>query len=88
MQPDEIYNLGAQSHVRVSFDLPVYTSDVAGLGTMRLLEAIRDATWSRGSTRPRRARCSAVTAAADETTPFHPRSPYAVREGLQPTGRR
>ena len=42
IQPDEIYNLGAQSHVRVSFDIPEYTADVTGLGTVRLLEAIRE----------------------------------------------
>ena len=43
LQPDEIYNLGAQSHVRVSFDIPEYTGDVVGLGTVRILEAIREA---------------------------------------------
>ena len=43
LQPEEVYNLGAQSHVRVSFDMPEYTADVTGMGTVRLLEAIRDA---------------------------------------------
>jgi GDPmannose 4,6-dehydratase len=76
--PDEIYNLGAQSHVKVSFEIPGYTADVAGLGTLRLLEAIRElrlpcrfyqASSSEmfGSTPPPQS----------ESTPFHPRSPYA-----------
>ena len=60
LQPDEVYHLGAQSHVRVSFDMPEYTADVTGMGTVRLLEAIRDARRrDRASTRPPRARCSA-----------------------------
>src|SRR5213592_269125 len=77
--PDEIYNLGAQSHVRVSFDIPEYTGEVTGLGTVRLLEAIREA-----GMRPRFYQASsselygkAVEAPQTETTPFHPRSPYA-----------
>jgi GDPmannose 4,6-dehydratase len=80
VRPDEVYNLGAQTHVAVSFEMPEFTLDVTGLGVLRLLEAIRQADWpvrfyQAGSSemfgkvceRPQR-----------ETTPFHPRSPYAV----------
>ncbi|MEA2289884.1 MAG: GDPmannose 4,6-dehydratase [Solirubrobacteraceae bacterium] len=79
LQPQEIYHLGAQSHVRVSFDVPEYTADVVGMGTLRLLEAIRDAGVS-----PRFYQASssemygATPPPQDEQTPFHPRSPYAV----------
>lgn len=79
IQPDEIYNLGAQTHVRVSFDIPVYTGDVTGLGTARLLEAIRDS-----QVRPRfyQASSSEIFGSSpppqSETTPFRPRSPYAA----------
>src|SRR5436190_15272213 len=79
IQPDEIYHLGAQSHVRVSFDTPEYTSDVVGLGTVRLLEAIRE---TGVKTRFYQASSSEMFGAApppqSEATPFHPRSPYAV----------
>jgi GDPmannose 4,6-dehydratase len=79
LQPDEIYHLGAQSHVRVSFDIPEYTFDITGAGTLRLLEAIRE---SGVSTRFYQASSSEMFGAApppqSETTPFHPRSPYAV----------
>jgi GDPmannose 4,6-dehydratase len=79
LQPDEIYHLGAQSHVRVSFDVPEYTADVTGMGTVRLLEAIRE---SGVGTRFYQASSSEMYGAApppqNETTPFHPRSPYAV----------
>jgi GDPmannose 4,6-dehydratase len=79
IQPDEVYHLGAQSHVRVSFDVPEYTSDVTGMGTVRLLEAIRDA---RVQTRFYQASSSEMFGATpppqDEKTPFHPRSPYGV----------
>ena len=79
LQPDEVYHLGAQSHVRVSFDTPEYTSEVTGLGTVRLLEAIRE---SGVQTRFYQASSSEMFGAASppqsETTPFHPRSPYAV----------
>jgi len=79
IQPDEVYNLAAQSHVRVSFDEPAYTADITGTGTVRLLEAVRisgiktkfyQASSSElfGSTRPPQ----------NEQTPFHPRSPYGV----------
>jgi GDPmannose 4,6-dehydratase len=79
IQPDEIYNLGAQSHVRVSFDVPEYTGEVTGLGTVRLLEAIREA-----GIRPKFYQASSselygkvVETPQTETTPFYPRSPYA-----------
>jgi GDPmannose 4,6-dehydratase len=79
IQPDEVYHLGAQSHVRVSFDTPEYTSDAVGLGTVRLLEAIRE---TGVQTRFYQASSSEMFGAApppqSETTPFHPRSPYAV----------
>jgi GDPmannose 4,6-dehydratase len=79
LQPDEIYHLGAQSHVRVSFDIPEYTFDVTGAGTLRLLEAIRE---SGVKTRFYQASSSEMYGSApppqSERTPFHPRSPYAV----------
>jgi GDPmannose 4,6-dehydratase len=79
LRPDEIYHLGAQSHVRVSFDIPEYTFDVTGAGTLRLLEAIREAGVE---TRFYQASSSEMFGAApapqSEATPFHPRSPYAV----------
>jgi len=79
IQPDEIYHLGAQSHVRVSFDMPEYTGDVTGLGTTRLLEAIRR---SGIKTRFYQASSSEMfgdaPAPQNENTPFRPRSPYAV----------
>ncbi len=79
LQPDEIYHLGAQSHVRVSFDIPEYTFDVTAAGTLRLLEAIREAAVK---TRFYQASSSEMFGSApppqSEETPFHPRSPYAV----------
>jgi GDPmannose 4,6-dehydratase len=79
IKPDEIYHLGAQSHVRVSFDMPEYTSDVTGLGTLRLLEAIRK-TGIR--TRFYQASSSEMFGSApppqNESTPLQPRSPYAA----------
>ena len=80
VKPDEIYNLGAQSHVRVSFDIPEYTGDVTALGAVRLLEAIRE----RGVRCRFYQACSSelfgkvVETPQSETTPFHPRSPYAA----------
>jgi GDPmannose 4,6-dehydratase len=78
--PDEIYNLGAQSHVKVSFDTPEYTGEVTGLGATRLLEAIREL-----SIQPRIYQASSsemfgkvAETPQRETTPFHPRSPYGV----------
>lgn len=81
-QPDEIYNLGAQSHVKVSFETPEYTSNVDGLGTMRLLEAIRICGLTE-KTRFYQASTSELYGKVQEipqseTTPFYPRSPYAV----------
>jgi GDPmannose 4,6-dehydratase len=81
-QPDEVYNLGAQSHVAVSFDTPEYTADVDGLGTLRLLEAIRILGMTR-TTRFYQASTSELyglvrEAPQSEVTPFYPRSPYAV----------
>jgi GDPmannose 4,6-dehydratase len=80
IKPNEIYNLGAQSHVRVSFEIPEYTGDITGLGSARLLEAIRDVGIA-----PRFYQASSselygkvVETPQRETTPFHPRSPYAA----------
>ncbi|MER7956462.1 GDP-mannose 4,6-dehydratase [Streptomyces sp. NPDC096030] len=79
IRPDEVYNLGAQSHVRVSFDAPLYTGDVTGLGALRLLEAIRA---SGVDTRIYQASSSEMFGATpppqNEQTPFHPRSPYGA----------
>ena len=81
--PDEVYNLAAQSHVRISFDQPEYTADVVGLGALRLLEAIRDHNVRhKRSVRYYQAGSSEMFGQAAEipqreTTPFHPRSPYA-----------
>jgi GDPmannose 4,6-dehydratase len=80
IRPDEVYNLGAQSHVRVSFDIPEYTADVVALGTLRLLDAIRE-----GDLRCRFYQASSSEmfgkvheVPQNEKTEFHPRSPYAV----------
>jgi GDPmannose 4,6-dehydratase len=78
IKPDEVYNLGAQSHVRVSFDQPIYTVDVDALGTLRVLEAVRQ---TYPSARVYQASSSEMFGAAgecpqSELTPFHPRSPY------------
>ena len=80
IKPDEIYNLGAQSHVKVSFDIPEYTSEITALGTVRLLEAIRD---SGIKTKYYQASSSEMFGNAkefpqNENTPFAPRSPYAA----------
>jgi GDPmannose 4,6-dehydratase len=82
VQPDEVYNLGAQSHVAVSFESPEYTADVDGMGTLRLLEAIRFLGLEK-KTRFYQASTSELYGLVQEipqreTTPFHPRSPYAV----------
>jgi GDPmannose 4,6-dehydratase len=82
IQPDEIYNLAAQSHVAVSFEVPEYTADADALGTLRLLEAIRIAGLEK-KTRFYQASTSELYGLVQEipqreTTPFHPRSPYAV----------
>jgi GDPmannose 4,6-dehydratase len=80
LKPDEIYHLGAQSHVRVSFDIPEYTADITAVGTIRILEAIRET-----GRHPRFYQASssemygkAAEIPQRETTPFHPRSPYGV----------
>lgn len=79
VKPNEIYNLGAQSHVRVSFDVPEYTGDVTGLGCVRLLEAIREVElpcrFYQASSSELYGKV--VETPQRETTPFHPRSPYA-----------
>ena len=82
VRPDEVYNLGAQSHVAVSFEAPEYTADVDGMGTLRLLEAIRFLGLET-TTRFYQASTSELyglvqDSPQSETTPFHPRSPYAV----------
>ena len=82
VQPDEIYNLGAMSHVKVSFDTPEYTADVDGIGTLRLLEAVRILGMTK-KTRIYQASTSELYGLVQEvpqreTTPFYPRSPYAV----------
>jgi GDPmannose 4,6-dehydratase len=80
LRPDEIYNLGAQSHVRVSFDVPEYTASTVGIGTLRLLEAVRESGQEK-TVRFYQASSSEMFGAAappqDENTPFIPRSPYA-----------
>ena len=81
VQPDEIYNLGAQSHVQVSFDAPEYTADVDALGTLRVLEAVR-LLGLESKTRIYQASTSELYGLVQETpqretTPFYPRSPYA-----------
>jgi GDPmannose 4,6-dehydratase len=80
LRPDEIYNLGAQSHVRVSFDVPEYTGEVTGLGACRLLEAVRELGLS--ATRIYQASSSEMFGASpppqNEQTPFYPRSPYGA----------
>src|SRR5213078_380075 len=80
VRPDEIYNLGAMSHVRVSFDVPEYTGEITGLGTVRLLEAIRET-----GLQPKFYQASSselfgkvVEVPQTEKTPFYPRSPYGV----------
>ena len=83
VQPDEIYNLGAQSHVKVSFEQPEYTADVVGTGTLRLFEAVRDHLQnSESDIRLYQAGSSEMFGAAAppqlETTAFEPRSPYAI----------
>jgi GDPmannose 4,6-dehydratase len=80
IQPDEIYNLGAQSHVRVSFDIPEYTGEITGLGTIRLLEAIRESglkpKFYQASSSEMFGKVQNVPQC--ETTPFYPRSPYGA----------
>ena len=81
LRPDEIYHLGAQSHVRVSFDIPEYTADVTGVGTVRILDAIRESgighavRFYQASSSELYGKVAQVP--QNEETPFHPRSPYA-----------
>jgi len=83
VEPHEVYNLGAQSHVRVSFDMPIYTADIVGMGALRLLEAVRDYQQQSGrQVRYYQASSSeqygkVIETPQKETTPFYPRSPYA-----------
>lgn len=83
VQPDEVYNLGAQSHVRISFEIPEYTVDTVGLGTLRILEAIRDLGLK---TKFYQASSSEMFGSApapqNENTPFKPRSPYGAAKVL------
>ena len=80
VQPDEVYNLGAQSHVRTSFDIPDYTCDVDGMGTLRLLEAVRifapEARFYQASSSELYGKV--VESPQTEETPFYPRSPYGI----------
>ncbi|MFH1246303.1 MAG: GDP-mannose 4,6-dehydratase [Candidatus Liptonbacteria bacterium] len=83
IEPDEIYNLGAQSHVRVSFDIPEYTGNITGLGTLRILETVKDFKDHTGKNiKFYQASSSEMFGAAkppqSELTPFYPRSPYGV----------
>ena len=80
VKPDEVYNLGAQSHVKVSFEMPKFTAETAGMGTLRMLEAVRTADWpirfyQAGSSEMFG---KVLESPQRETTPFNPRSPYAV----------
>jgi GDPmannose 4,6-dehydratase len=77
MRPDEIYNLGAQSHVRVSFDVPEYTVNTVGMGTLRLLEALRDLRECRFYQASSSEMFGASAPPQNEDTPLRPRSPYA-----------
>ena len=83
IQPDEVYNLAAQSHVKVSFEMPEFTADVTGVGALRLLEAVR---MNSGSTRFYQASSSEMFGATpppqNEQTPFHPRSPYSCAKAF------
>ncbi len=80
VRPDEIYNLGAQSHVKVSFDVPEYTAEVTGVGAVRLLEAMRElgleARFYQASSSELFGKAQEIP--QTETTPFYPRSPYAA----------
>jgi GDPmannose 4,6-dehydratase len=80
IKPDEVYNLGAQSHVKVSFEMPEFTADTAGMGSLRLLEAVRHADWPIRFYQAGSSEMYGQVAESPQTesTPFHPRSPYAV----------
>jgi GDPmannose 4,6-dehydratase len=80
VQPEEVYNLGAQSHVKVSFEMPEFTADTAGMGNLRLLEAIRYASWPIRFYQAGSSEMYGLVRERPQTeaTPFYPRSPYAV----------
>jgi GDPmannose 4,6-dehydratase len=80
IKPSEVYNLGAQSHVKVSFEMPEYTADSAGMGTLRMLEAVRTADWPISFYQAGSSEMYGQVAETPqtETTPFRPRSPYAI----------
>lgn len=80
VKPNEIYHLGAQSHVRISFDIPEYTGDVTGLGTLRILDAIRESGMTTKFYQASSSEMFGKVAEVPqkESTPFHPRSPYGV----------
>jgi GDPmannose 4,6-dehydratase len=84
IRPDEIYNLGAQSHVRVSFDVPEYTAEVTGLGCLRILEAIRESGLNCKFYQASSSELygKVVETPQKETTPFYPRSPYACAKAF------
>jgi GDPmannose 4,6-dehydratase len=84
IRPDEIYNLGAQSHVRVSFDVPEYTAEVTGLGCLRILEAIRESGLNCKFYQASSSELygKVVEVPQKETTPFYPRSPYACAKAF------
>ena len=83
LQPDEVYHLGAQSHVRVSFDIPEYTMDATGMATVRLLEAMHEAgVTSRFYQAASSEMFGASPPPQSETTPFRPRSPYGVAKAM------
>jgi GDPmannose 4,6-dehydratase len=80
VKPSEVYNLGAQSHVKVSFEMPEFTAETAGMGTLRMLEAVRTADWPIRFYQAGSSEMFGQVAESpqSETTPFHPRSPYAI----------
>lgn len=78
VKPDEIYNLAAQSHVRTSFDVPIYTAQATGIGTLNILEAIKGKGIKFYQASSSELYGGIYGAATDETVPFHPRSPYAI----------
>jgi GDPmannose 4,6-dehydratase len=80
VKPDEVYNLGAQSHVKVSFEMPEFTADTAGMGTLRMLEAVRTADWPIRFYQAGSSEMYGQVAESPqtETTAFRPRSPYAI----------
>ena len=83
IRPNEVYNLGAQSHVRISFDMPEYTADVVGLGTLRLLDAMRNNDFEGRFYQASSSEMFGTSGTIqDESTPFHPRSPYAAAKAF------